>query len=216
MNPVVGEILPMAVGVAISPMPIIAVILMLLGGSARTKGLGFAVGWLGGLIGATAVFIALGDAVDQNDEPGTAAGWIKIVLGIGLLLAGIKQFRADSKGTPAWLTAIEEMTWLKATALGVVLAAVNPKNLMLCAAAGVAIGSAGLATGPLVGAAGVFVVLASASVLAPVLAYLVAADALRRPLNAIKEWLDANNQAVMAVLFVVLGVVLIGKGLGGL
>ncbi|MFC0316226.1 GAP family protein [Gordonia phosphorivorans] len=216
MNPVVGEILPMAVGVAISPMPIIAVILMLLGGSARTKGLGFAVGWLGGLIGATAVFIALGDAVDQTDEPGTAAGWIKIVLGIGLLLAGIKQFRADSKGTPAWLTAIEEMTWLKATALGVVLAAVNPKNLMLCAAAGVAIGSAGLATGPLVGAAGVFVVLASASVLAPVLAYLVAADALRRPLNAIKEWLDANNQAVMAVLFVVLGVVLIGKGLGGL
>ena len=52
--------------------------------------------------------------------------------------------------------------------------------------------------------------------LVPVIAYLVAADTLRRPLNAIKEWLDAHNQAVMAVLFVVLGVVLVGKGLGGL
>ncbi|GAA4742748.1 GAP family protein [Gordonia alkaliphila] len=216
MNPVIGEILPMAVGVAISPMPIIAVILMLLGGSARTKGLGFAVGWVGGLIGATAVFIALGDAVKQTDEPGAAVGWIKIVLGSGLLIAGINQFRAQSSGTPKWLTAIEGLTWAKATGLGFLLAAVNPKNLMLCAAAGVAIGSADLAMGPLIGSAAVFVVLASASVLLPVIAYLVAADALRGPLNAIKEWLDANNQAVMAVLFVVLGVVLVGKGLGGL
>ena len=35
-------------------------------------------------------------------------------------------------------------------------------------------------------------------------------------LDGWKTWLQANNSAVMIVLFVVFGVVLLGKGIGGL
>ena len=51
------------------------------------------------------------------------------------------------------------------------------------------------------------------TVIVPVVAYQVAAQALRAPLDRLKEWLQANNTAVMATLFLVIGVVLIGKGI---
>ena len=39
---------------------------------------------------------------------------------------------------------------------------------------------------------------------------------MRGPLDAMKAWLEENNATVMAVLILVIGVVLIGKGIGGL
>ncbi len=66
MGPVLGELLPLAVGVAVSPIPIIAAILMLLGRHARTTSIGFAIGWLVGIVVAVAVFVALGSAVDLD------------------------------------------------------------------------------------------------------------------------------------------------------
>ena len=46
----IGEILPLAIGIAISPLPIIAVILMLTTPKARTNGPAFLAGWLLGLV----------------------------------------------------------------------------------------------------------------------------------------------------------------------
>jgi hypothetical protein len=48
MGQVIGEYLPLAVGVAISPIPIVAVILMLFTDRARQDSLAFSVGWIGG------------------------------------------------------------------------------------------------------------------------------------------------------------------------
>jgi hypothetical protein len=60
----------------------------------------------------------------------------------------------------------------------------------------------------------VFTVLASSTVAAPVVAYLVAADRMRKPLDDLGQWLVANNTTVMTVLVLVLGVAQIGNGIG--
>ena len=52
----IGEILPLAVGIAISPIPIIAAILMLLSPKAKGTSLGFLFGWLVGIIAAIVIF----------------------------------------------------------------------------------------------------------------------------------------------------------------
>ena len=39
---------------------------------------------------------------------------------------------------------------------------------------------------------------------------------MRHPLDELKGWLQTNNAAVMAVLLLVMGVVVIGKGVSGL
>ena len=100
--------------------------------------------------------------------------------------------------------------------LGFALAAINPKNLLMCAAAGVTIGAGALSVGSTVVAVAVFSVLAAMTVVIPVLAYHLAADRLREPIAHLKEWLQANNTTVMSVLILVIAVVLFGKGLGGL
>jgi hypothetical protein len=62
----------------------------------------------------------------------------------------------------------------------------------------------------------VFVILASITVAVPVLYYLIAGASAEKMLNGWKSWLTANNGTVMFVLFLILGVKLIGDGLGGL
>jgi threonine/homoserine/homoserine lactone efflux protein len=222
MNEVIGELLPLAIAVAISPIPIIAAILMLLGAKAGGTSLGFLVGWVVGIAVAAAVFTALaGAGFGGSGEPSAAASWTKIGLGVLLLLLAVRQWRGRPESgadaaLPGWMAAMDTFTLPKATGLGFALAAVNPKNLLMCAAAGTAIGSGGLSGGEDVIAVAVFTVLASSTVAVPVLAYAVAHDRLRRPLDELKEWLQAHNAAVMSVLLLVIGTVLIGKGIGGL
>ncbi|MCX2965839.1 GAP family protein [Gordonia aquimaris] len=215
MGSVIGELVPLAVGVAISPIPIIGVIAMMLGQHARTTSVGFVLGWLVGIVAATTIFLVVGGALDERSS---SSGWVKLVLGVILLLYGFRTWRSrDAESAqPRWMSAIDKMRAPAATGLGVALAAVNPKNLVLCASAGVTIGSASLAWGADAALVAIFTVLAATTVVVPVVAYQFAADHLRDPMDRLKVWLEANNATVMGVLILVMGAVLIGKGISGL
>jgi len=116
---------------------------------------------------------------------------------------------------PKWLQAIEAITPVKSAGLGVVLSAVNPKNLLLIVGGGLAIAGAPTTAGGKTVAAVVFVVLAVSSVVVPVVLYHALGARGERMLESLNQWLQANNATVMAVLLLVIGVVLVGKGLGG-
>lgn len=223
MGDVVGQVLPLAVGVAISPIPIIAVILMLLAPRARGTSLGFMIGWVAGIVTATVVFLLVAGVtdLDTSEQPSAAASWIRLGLGAVLLLLGARQWRrqpepGQAAPQPAWMSAIDSFTTVKALGLGAALAAVNPKNLILCVAAGVTIGAAGLTAGGQAVAVAVYTLIAACTVVLPVVAYLAAADRMREPLDRLRQWLQLHNSAVMAALLTVLGAVLVGKGVGGL
>ncbi len=218
MGPVIGDILPLALGVAISPIPIIAAILMLFSPRAAATSTGFLIGWVVGIVVATGIFTALAGSIGSGGDSSGWSGWTKIVLGVLLLSVGLRQFRGrhDKHGTPKWMSAIDSLNFGKALGLGFLLSAINPKNLLMAVAAGVAIGSAGLSVGSDVVVIAIFTVIAASTVAVPVIAYLVARERMRGPLDAMKAWLEENNATVMAVLILVIGVVLIGKGIGGL
>lgn len=219
MGTVIGDLLPLAVGVAVSPIPIVAAILMILSKNASAAAGGFALGWTLGIVVATEVFIVLASlfGLDTDNGPGTAAAWTKIVLGVLLLAVAFVQWRrrADT-ATPGWMRGLDELTTAQAAGLGALLSGVNPKNLLLCASAGVVIGAAGLSAGGQVVALVVFTVLAAISVLAVVLGYALAADRLRQVLDRTRAWLEANNHMVMSIVLLVMGAVVFGKGIGGL
>jgi len=224
MNGVIGDLLPLALGVAISPVPIIATILMLLAPQAKGTSIGFLVGWVAGIVVAVTVFEVIAATAgldDGSSSSSSTTAWIKIVLGVLLLLFGVRQWRKRPKAgevaaLPKWMTAIDSFTLVKALGLGFVLSAVNPKNLLMCVAAGSAVGSAGLATGEVVVAIAVFTLIAASTVALPVVGFLVAHERLRQPLDELRTWLQANNVAVMSVLLLVIGVALLGQGIGGL
>ena len=176
---------------------------------------------MAGIVVALTVFILLASVIPQADadQPQPVAGVIKIVLGALMLLLAVKQWRSRPKpgeeaALPTWMSAIDQLTPAKGLGLGFLLSAVNPKNLLMAAGAGVVVGSAQLATGELVVAVVVFTVIAAASVAVPVIGYLLASQSLAAPLESLRSWLVQNNATVMAVLLLVIGVTLVGKGLG--
>ena len=215
MGATIGEILPLAVGVAISPIPIIAVILMLLSRNAGATSAGFALGWVVGILTVTAVVLTVAGSASADNSAAPYVGGVKVVLGILLIYLAIRQWRSRADTSPPkWMQAIDEFTFIKAIGLGLALSAANPKNLLLCISAGVAIGGAELTTGGHLVALLVFVALAACSVLVPVLGYALAADRMAGALDATKAWLQANNHIVMATVLLILGVTVLGKGLG--
>lgn len=221
MGPVIGDILPLALGVAISPIPIIAAILMLLSPKARGTSVGFLIGWVLGIVVAVVLFTLLASIIPESD-PDTSkpiSGVIKILLGLGLLFLALKQWRSrpepgEEPSLPKWMSAIDQMTAGKALGLGFLLSAVNPKNLLMAAGAGVVIGSAGVSAGDQTVAIIVFVLIAACSVAIPVIGYLLASKRMAGPLESLRGWLVHNNATVMAVLLLVIGVVMVGKGIG--
>ncbi len=223
MGSVIGDLLPLAVGVAISPIPIIATILMLLAPQAGSTSVGFLIGWVAGIVVVTTLFTVLAAVglAGGSSGPSTASSWVKIVLGLLLLLLAVKQWRSrprpgEDAPLPSWMGAIDTFTFVKALGLGFALSAVNPKNLLMGAGAGTIVGGSTISTGEQVVAVVVFTAIAASTVAVPVVAYLVAKDRMRTPLEELRVWLQQSNAAVMSVLLLVIGVMLIGKGLGGL
>jgi len=212
--------LTFAVGVAISPLPIIAVILMLFSRRAKANGPAFLVGWVLALAAVSTVVYVL--AHDGNVATSTTAddsvSWGKIVLGVALLAFARRNWRkrpapGEEPAMPKWAGAVDTLSPGKAFGLGVVLAGVNPKNLILTAGAAAGLAQLGLSTSDAVVATAVFVIVGSLTIAAPVLYALVGGERATATLEAAKAWLSEHNAAVMAVLFLVFGVDLIAKGL---
>ena len=217
MGATFGAVLGQAVGVAISPVPIIAVILMLFSRSAKLNSSAFLVGWVLGLTVVGAVVLASG--VSSSDgAPSTASGWIKVLVGVLFLALGVKQWSnrpeaGEEASVPAWMSKIDDFTAAKAFGAGVLLSAVNPKNLGLTLAAAATIGGSGLSTGDEYVVMLLFVVVASLTVATPVILNLILGSRAEATLTNMKQWLTANNNTVMSVLFVVLGANVLGNGL---
>lgn len=222
MGTAIGDILPLALGVAISPIPIIAAILMLLTPKAGSTATSFTAGWILGIAVAYGVIVTIASVVGlETDTDGNAVtATIKIILGVALLGLAIKQWKGrPAPGAeptmPAWLAAIDKVTPVKALGLGFALAAVNPKNLLMIVGAAVAVANLGVSGATMTVAGIVFTVIAASTVAVPVIAYFVAREKATAWLNELKAWLTANNATVMATLLLVIGVVMIGKGIGG-
>lgn len=216
----IGDLLPAAVAIALSPFPIVAVVLVLGTPRAGTAGPAFAVGWVAGLVAVTvAVVVVLGGADDPDSDTATGVNWLKVAIGLLFLVLAAVQFRqrpreGESPKIPRWMASVDAMTAPKAGVLGAALSSANPKNLALVVAGAAAIAQAGLDATDTAIAVAVFVVLSSVVVAGAVLAYLLDAERAERPLAALRRFMSDNNAVIMMVLLLVLGAKLLGDGLG--
>jgi Kef-type K+ transport system membrane component KefB len=135
MGQAIGGSLALAIGIALSPIPIIAVVLMLTTPRARANGPAFVLGWLLGLgvVGAIVLAVAGPANASSSGAPATWVSWLKIILGAGLLLIAVRQFRGRPHGEnqapmPIWMGAIENFKPAAALGTGALLAGTNPKT----------------------------------------------------------------------------------------
>jgi len=222
MGDVIGLLLPLAVVVAFSPTTIAVVLAILLSDANRLVPIAFAIGYTVGIVADLMLFLAVsGLAGLASGTAGdlAASAWIQIVVGAVLVGFGFDQWSKRPKAledpvVPRWLVAMGELNVWKAAAVSVFLAALRPKNILMFAAASVAISTGGLSVGETVTVVAVFVVICASTVAGVVTASLVGQERVRPMLTRTKSWLEANSTAMMSALMLLIGVVLFGRGLG--
>ena len=212
------ELIPLALVVAISPLSIIPAVLVLHTPRPKPTSLAYLVGWILGLAALTAIFVEVSSLLGGLDKTPTWASWLRIVIGITLIVFGVFRWltRKRSAHSPAWMDKITGATPGRAAVIAAVLVVVNPKVLFICAAAGLASGSAGLGTAGAWISVVFYVLVAASSAAIPVLAYAVAGERLDGPLTRLKDWMERHNAALVAAILVIIGVLLLYKGIHGL
>jgi MYXO-CTERM domain-containing protein len=96
MAAIIGHLLPLAVGVALSSVPIIVMVLILLSPRGRWSGLAYLVGAVLGLAGVTTAFTAAASLLPPPapEQPNPLFATIELVLGFALLaLAAVRLVR---------------------------------------------------------------------------------------------------------------------------
>jgi len=221
VNPV-GDMLPLAIGVMISPLSIVAVISMLLTRRGRGSSLTFLFGWVLGLIIIGSIVFSIAGMRDYSpgSEPSIAASIIKLLAGVLLLFLATTMWRISIRGEQpkllAQINAMKTFTPVKAFGLGLLLSAAYPKNLTLTLIAALTIVQAQVSTLLNIEVFVIFIIICSILIIIPVFASFVLGDAAPQMLNRWKAWNEKHYTAVMVIILIGLATMNLGKGLTGL
>lgn len=211
------SLMPHAVAVALSPIPIAALILLLLSNRPKANSIGFLLGWLIGLF--LTVFVSaliFSQPFDSHSGKTLISRILSGVLGLLLLFFALKEWKSRTKPgeeakMPSWMKTIESFTPLKSFFIGALIVAVNAKNTVLDITAGVTIAQKTNSSSELLTTTIIYTIIASLTIIIPVLGFIVFGGKLNNNLNSTKIWLIQNNAAVLFVLFLILGVSILSK-----
>lgn len=208
----------MAVAIALTPFAIISAVVLLLTPRPRATAGAFLAGWALGVAMATGVAVAVADLVDAYAAWPRWVPWAKLVLGVALAGVGIARWRSrrQARATPVWLQGVSSTIPRHAFGLGLLVSVANPKVLALAFAGGITLAAASDTLPPALLAALVFTAVSSLGVALPWLSFLVSGGRAVRVLAHMRTWLEANAAALVAVIFIVLGVALAAGGVAGL
>jgi len=218
---VIGAVLPFAIVVMVSPINIVAAILLLFSKRPLLNASCYLGGFVVGLAAVVGGLTAVAGAVhlDPGSDQSRGAAAFLLALGAGLIVVAIAKFRGrpspdDPSSLPGWMDGIAGFGAGRSLAVGAGIGAGNPKNITVAVGTAVAVSSAALPAGQQVVVLAIYVMLASLGVAAPIIAVLFLGDRSDTVLDGWKAWLTRNNTAMMAVIYLFFGVYLIGKNLG--
>ena len=223
MRTVVGEVLPLAVVVTVSPLNIVAAILLLFSRRPILHASCYLAGFAVGVAAVVGVLAAVAGAasLSTDSQRSQGASGLLLALGIVLLVVAVRRFRSrpapgETTPLPSWMDGISTFGPGRSLVAGLTVGAVNPKNIAVGLASAVAIATAGLAAGQAVGVVVVYTVVASLGVALPVVVMVLLGDRADEVLRGWQAWLGRNNAAMMAVVYLIFGVLLVGRGIGGI
>lgn len=207
-----------ALGVAVSPVPIAAILLILSGRGASANAMSFAAGWIAGVTTSALVCTALVNGLDLTDS---APVWISVadlILGVAFLAVATRVWIhwKPVRSSPAWLDVVDRFTPVRSAIFGGVLSGANPKVLALSLGAAISVARAGTPTGATAAAVALFVAIGATGVLVPIAAYAARPTQGRARLASVRRWLARHERAVLAVLSFAIGGFFVQDGIDSL
>jgi hypothetical protein len=209
---------PLALGVALSPIPVAAIMIILMASRARICAPAFLLGWILGILTVGFVVFLVPGIDTARGEPTALSGVLRIVLGFILLFLSMRRWRyraapGESPEVPGLFVHLDQMGVGQSWTTGFLLASINPKNLFLTVAGAATIDASMLGKEAQVIALLVFAAVASLTIALPVVAYFLARRRAEARFRGWKDWLVKNNVIIVRVLLIVFGLLLISRGM---
>ena len=211
-----GGLLVLALGMALSSVPITATVIILLSPRRRQSSLPFLSGWLLtiALVALAAAGGSLAMPLSRREHDRLTAAF-EIVVGTALVIAGIVTLRRSRTAPPTSKSRLEALgSYSPAASFGIaLLMGVRPKALILGIAAGVALGSQPLTSTSGTVALAAYVAISASTVAVPIVCTLIAPRSMEPRLQRSHDWLRRNGRAVTAWVMIFIGVTLAALGL---
>lgn len=205
------QLIPLATSMIISPLPIAAIIAILLTPRKNRNGIAYVLAFILVSFGFTLVAglstHSAGAGGGSGDD--TIVLVLGIVLSIGFAALAVASWMSRPKDgaaakAPGWMAAIDDLSAGRAFLLGIVMGATNAKNIPVELKAGAHIGAADLAPATVVALSAAFAVISSLGVLIPILLAAPESPAVTRVLTRMKNEMIEHNAIIMAVVFALL------------
>lgn len=237
MTDLVLSLLPLSLGIVMSPLAIMALVAVLLSRRARVNGVMFLVGWmLGVALGLAVSFLVLGLLeVHERHAPPLWVPILRLVLGISLLLGAVWIYRrggarkramarasSPSEVTeaapqlPGWLRSVSTFTPARSLLLGIGIFILNPVDLSCAILAALDVRLAALDTAANVLVLVVFGVIGVLPIGIPVALVLVKGEAATPTLTRIRTWIAEHTSVLNAALVLVIAVLQLQKAISTL
>src|SRR3954451_20960628 len=217
MVEVIGALLPLMLAVALSSVPVMVTVTILLAPRSRTPALLFLVGSLVGMFAVTGLLAFTAQSIPasavRRDQD--AVGGVEIVLGLALIVDAVVQFFGSRRSPartelPKLRRSVGSIRTVPALGLGLLLN-LRPKALLLATSAAAILGTSRLSPTETVVVLLVYVAVGGSTVTAPVVLTLANPDRMRRPLEATNAWLVRNSRTVTITVALIVGMLLIGN-----
>lgn len=213
-----GHLLPISVASAVSSVPIMATVLILLSKNSRRSSVPYLVGWVLGIAAIVSGFTMLATFIPESAQGGqlTATAFAQIVIGLALVALAITVWRR-TRGKPAgaeprWLASVGSLGPWSSFGLGVALN-LRPKSVLLSAAAALSVVGGGLAVAEAAVVIAIYTVLSASTVAIPVIGTILSPVKAEAWLHSTRSWLTRNNRTLTILILFMIGVVIVGNGL---
>lgn len=237
MGELILALVPVVLGVVLSPLAIMALVAVLLSRNARANGIAYLIGWFVGLAGLVALCLWLFRlfAVHELSEPPLWVPVVRLILGLFLTAAAVWVYRkgrahivqmaaaaspkdvvAASPQLPGWLHSVESFRPGRTLLLGLGLFILNPVDASCAVIAALDISLADVSTSSGVWVAAIFVVIGTLPIAVPVIYVVVRGAAAQPLLDRVRTWISGNTHVLNAALLLVIGALQLEKGIAAL
>lgn len=222
-----GDALPFAVGLALSPFAIVTGIVLLLGVRGLAKTAVFGLGWFAAIALLTALASFLIEASSDAYADATATGvdigqlvFAAVFFGLAALTWAKRPRPGDDAAGDGGaskesrlLTRLDSLSILGALGAGVLQGLVVIKNIPLAFSAGAVFGEAHLVGASAVAAVLIFSGVATLGVLVPLAVAVAGGRRVSATLARSRVWFEANMSPITLTVLLVLGTLFLGRGL---
>jgi hypothetical protein len=204
----------------LSPLPLLAILLLLGGSRPRMTATAFWLAWTCGVAVATIVCVL---AVELSEVTKSQPVWLAVaellVGAVFLLLTGqiaLNGGRALGGGPQAWIGALDRSGPFGAAGLALLLSCANPKNLALFLGAAVLMVDATGGSRELTVSTGAFLVVAASGVSLPLAAHSVFPERLQPRLLGLRRAVIRHGRVLVVLLGLGIGALFVTEGIRAL